>query len=293
MSKIKTIIENEGILYKSPLKWAGGKYKLLTEIYGFFPEKDKFIDVFAGSAVISRNCNAKKIIVNDINSDLYNFYYWLKHDSKTLIKISQSYFNIKYCSQNSYLEIRNIFNSLPKNNIKRAALFLVLNKFGFNGICRYNKEGIFNVPVGSSIKSGKIPGYPLKELKDYAAFFEKYNVKLTKKDFRAIFPSLNNSNIYCDPPYLPLSVTASFTDYSKEGFTPQDHIDLAECAFLASKNNNTIIISNHDTLEARKIYKKADTIIDISVNRSIAAQGNKRGYVKEILAIYGENNGRR
>jgi DNA adenine methylase len=88
--------------------------------------------------------------------------------------------------------------------------------------------------------------------------------------------------VYCDPPYLPLSNTAKFTDYSPDGFTIQDHEDLAA---LALAGPHKVIISNHDTPLARELYKAAQ-IIQLDVNRYISAKGTSRGKVSEILAVF-------
>ena len=96
----------------------------------------------------------------------------------------------------------------------------------------------------------------------------------------------NGDVVYCDPPYLPLTLTASFTSYQKGDFGLAQQQRLAQACEEAAKRGASVVISNHDTPVARKIYSGADSILGISVQRNISADGRKRGKVGELIAVY-------
>ena len=155
---------------------------------------------------------------------------------------------------------------------------MYLNRHAFNGLCRYNSSGKFNVPYGKY----KNPYFPAKEMK----FF--YNkacfCNFVHQDFEVtINMAKENDIIYCDPPYIPLSDTASFTNYSPNGFDLRQHERLVR---LAENSKCLFFISNNWTDITKKLYKNASSLIETNVNRSISSCGESRGSVKEILAIY-------
>lgn len=148
-------------MVKAFLKWAGGKSKsveLLHEhIYEKYHGMDRkfvdgtFIEPFVGSGVVFMNTNAKNYIINDVNEDLVNIYEVLKTDGKAFIEYLETFFSDSLNTEEKYYEFRDVFNSLDiidTNKFKRAALFIYLNRHCFNGLCRYNKSGGFNVPYG-------------------------------------------------------------------------------------------------------------------------------------------------
>jgi DNA adenine methylase len=277
------------IYLKSPLKWAGGKHKLLERIYANIPNRTcDFYDVFAGSAVVAYNAPVDgQIYINDLNPDLSNFYLCLKQQGQQLIQHAQIYFDTRYASQQQYLRLRQIFNSIPFG-MQRAILFLYLNKFGFNGMCRYNSSGKFNIPVGSIAKQGGVPNFPRKELYNLSIFLQKYDVRIAHEDFREVLARTGKGDIaYCDPPYWALSPTASFTAYAKNGFGIPDHADLRDAAEAAASRGAIVIVSNADTPETRELYKNASSLQPFQVRRSIGAASTSRKKVSELLAVYG------
>ena len=105
-------------------------------------------------------------------------------------------------------------------------------------------------------------------------------------DFESVFSKVQAQDlIYCDPPYVPLSPTASFTAYSQDGFNYDDQVRLANLAKDAAKQTQGVLISNHDTELTRELYKGAD-IKTLSVQRNISSKGSNRTKANEILAIF-------
>jgi len=274
--------------HKSPLKWAGGKFKLLDEIYQYIPNASwNFVDAFAGSAVVG--CNAPvcgTIQLNDINEDLCNFYRCVGTFNGGFIKQAKQYFDVKYASQDAYLQLRKVFNGEIRTSRKRAALFLYLNKFGYNGMCRYNSKGGFNIPVGSIAKQGKVPGFPEKELISMSDTLKRHQVSYTHRDFKDVLSATGQGDyVYCDPPYWPLNPTSSFTAYAPGDFNKEDQEDLAKYAKEAASRGAIVVVSNHDVPDVRTLYAGAE-FKSLAVQRSIAAKGSARGKAPELIAVF-------
>src|SRR5690606_17524749 len=131
-----------------------------------------------------------------------------------------------------YYDLREEFNSMSEDDVRKPALFQYLNKHGFNGLCRYNKRGEFNSPKGTVKKNGC--NIPVQQLEAFSGkFFPEDFICGSFADYMEFdSPTL----IYCDPPYVPM--TASNFKYSADGFTPEDQILLKE---LAKKSKNTVV----------------------------------------------------
>ena len=148
------------------------------------------------------------------------------------------------------------------------------------GLCRYNMSGKFNVPFGSYKK----PYFPEAELYFFAEKAQR--AEFSCLSYQQVFGQLTAGDVvYCDPPYVPLSKTASFTSYASQGFTLDDQAQLAILAEQAQQNGCSVLISNHDTTWTRKIYHQAQ-LQSIAVGRSISQKGHSRGKVQELFALY-------
>ena len=262
------------------LKWAGGKYSLIEDINAKLPEAKKLIEPFVGAGSVFLNTNYSKYLLNDINPDLINLYNIVKHQSADYIADSAKLFTPVYNQEQRYYEIRQKFNA-SDNIYQRAVYFLYLNRHGYNGLCRYNKSGIFNVPFGRY----KAPYFPEREL---LYFSEKsQRATFTCDSFEKTFSrARKGSVIYCDPPYAPISTTAMFNSYASGGFTLDSQIKLASLARHTGYTRNIpVLVSNHDTEFTRDIYQEAD-MTKLQVSRFISQDGNNRLKVAELLALY-------
>lgn len=269
------------------LKWAGNKYRIIDRIRPLLPADGKrLIEPFAGSAAVFLNTNYAENIVADFNSDLVALYQQLQSEGVGFINYCREYFTPEYNTEHSYYLFRQEFNT-AKDARLRAALFLYLNRHGYNGLCRYNQKGEFNVPFGSYKK----PYFPEYEMK---AFFHKAQGALfVCADFRATFARVQAGDVvYCDPPYVPLTQTANFTSYSSGGFSEKDQLDLVAMAREASLRGATVVISNHDTEFVTGAYQGAQ-LVRFPVQRFISCDGENRGKAAEVLALFaaGESNG--
>jgi len=268
-------------LNKSFLKWAGGKkqsIQLISDTIGSV--KGTLIEPFIGSGVVSLNIEASNYIAGDTNNDLINLYTVIKNDPLVFIEECKNIFTIENNTSEVFYEYRTKFNE-STDVFERSVLFVYLNRHCFNGLCRYNKKGIFNVPFGRY----KATHFPEKEI--LFASERLRDCKLYCDSFESTISCAQSGDVvYCDPPYVPLSTTSYFTDYSAGGFTNVHQKNLAE---LAEASKCLFLISNHDTEFTREIYKNADEIKTKEVSRFISANGS-RTKAKEILAIYNKGN---
>jgi len=261
------------------LKWAGGKYALVEQISGHLPEADVLVEPFVGAASVFLNTRYSRYVLNDINADLIHLYRLLQQNPTDTIAAAREYFTPAFNDKETYLGIRQRFNS-SVDATERSALFLYLNRHCFNGLCRYNQRGEFNVPFGKYKK----PYFPEAELWFFAE--KSQQAEFTCLSYRDVFAHLPaNSVVYCDPPYVPLSKTASFTAYAKNSFTLDDQADLALLAEQAQLQGHAVLISNHDTSLTRRIYQGSE-LTAIQVGRSISQKGASRGKVGELFAYY-------
>jgi DNA adenine methylase len=268
----------------SPLKWVGSKSKILNDILPHIGKPNFFVEPFVGSATVSLNVDANHFILNDLNPDLVCLYKNLLANHEKIINDCRPLFmNV---TKEKYFDIREEFNQLNHTDFRRSVLFLFLNKFAFNGICRYNSKGVFNVPYSNKI----LQQIPEKNIKNFVDFFKNKNLTFYNLNFDdvALYQNLQkNDVVYFDPPYLQSNdFESKFVSYTKNGFTLEEHNKIKDIAVSCRKKGIKCIISNHSTDETRDLYKDANDIIYVKKNRTIAAKKENRKKTEELLAIY-------
>jgi len=262
------------------LKWAGGKYGLIEPIRQLLPEGDKLIEPFVGAGSVFLNTDYPKYLLNDINQDLITLYKTVKRRPVSFIKDAQKFFTPKNNNETAYYAIREQFNR-TNDGYQRALMFLYLNRHGYNGLCRYNASGGFNVPFGQYRK----PYFPAAELEFFAEKAKR--ATFTCLSFEEVFKRARLGNVmYCDPPYAPLVQASNFTSYASGGFNLEHQNELAlRAERLARTRDIPVLISNHDTDLTRLLYKNAQ-LTTLQVARSISQNGAKRHKVSELLALF-------
>lgn len=284
------------------LKWAGGKTHLLNEIENTVPNKitySKFtyIEPFVGSGAVlfwmlNNFPNLEKVVINDINEDLINTYKVIAHKPYELISILEILQNEYYAlsanqdsKKNYYYIKRKLYNTRKENQTVQAALFIFLNRTCFNGLYRVNRKNEFNVPIGSYKKP---------------TICDKENILAVSKVLKKVIilcgdfeETLNyadkNSFFYFDPPYKPLSETSSFNSYSKDEFSDLEQIRLRNFCVKVDSIGHKWMLSNSDVRGKNPNDTFFDDIFSnflierIDAKRSINANPNKRGKLKELL----------
>lgn len=261
------------------LKWAGNKYRIVDKIRDLLPAGRRLIEPFAGSAAVFLNTGYEENIINDLNRDLIHLFVTLKENGPTFVDECKALFTHEYNTPEAYYLLRNEFNA-TRDAERKAVLFLYLNRHGYNGLCRYNNDGGFNVPFGRYKK----PYFPFEEMMEF--YHKAQLATFTTEDFEAVMRRAEPSDvIYCDPPYVPLCETANFTSYSAGGFGVAEQLCLAAVAMDLSESGIPVLISNHHNEFTRQAYASAE-ITPFDVQRFISCDGKNRGKAAELLALF-------
>jgi DNA adenine methylase len=276
---VKNSPQTEHKVIQPFLKWAGNKRSIIDRITHLLPEGDRLIEPFCGSAAVFLNTNYKDSLICDTNSDLINLYHHLQKDNVEFINYCEKYFITNNNTPEKYYEFRERFNKTKSKRL-RAALFLYLNKHGYNGLCRYNKSGKFNVPVG---KYKKVT-LPRERMEIFAS--KTVNAEFLLSDYTTTMRNAKKGDvIYCDPPYVPLNESNSSFQYEKNGFSMEQQAHLAILAEETANRGIPVLISNHLTDYTKEIYKDAE-LSEFSVQRNISCKADKRTKALEVLALY-------
>lgn len=261
------------------LKWVGGKQKIVDRIKMRLPTGKRLIEPFAGGGSIFLNTNYADNLIADINADVINTYKQIQTGGDDFINLASQL----YCKENNTLEaytkLRTEFNTTT--DLKRkSALFIYLNRHGFNGLCRYNSKGTFNVAFGYYSE----PKFPLKEVLDFAEKSQTATFKCANfKDTMAA--AQPGDVVYCDPPYVSFSSSKSFTGYTSVGFDLDSHKILTETAIILAAKGIPVLISNHNTEFTRQLYESA-SISYFDVQRTVSPDGDNRVKAAELLALF-------
>lgn len=284
------------------LKWAGGKGQLIREIEKYYPFGStitKYAEPFVGGgAVLFDILNKHKvneIYISDTNAELINAYKIVRDRIDELIELLQTY-QAEYIPlateerKEYYMRKRESFNVLKvngneKTNIEKAALMIFLNKTCFNGLYRVNKKGLFNVPMGSYKNPMICDEDNLRRVS-----CKLQNVTIVCGDYRESRDFIDeNTFAYFDPPYRPITDTASFTAYTENLFNDEEQIELARFVDEMHKKGAKIVVSNSDPKNSNteddffdNIYK-AHKIKRVEATRMINCNSEARGRIRELL----------
>jgi DNA adenine methylase len=263
------------------LKWAGGKTRLVATIREVVPRSaTRLVEPFVGGGAVALNLGLPAALLADTNPDLIEVYARLQESAENFIAECAELFVAENNMAAAYYARREEFNATTDRR-RRATLFVYLNRHGYNGLCRYNARGGFNVPFGR-YKAPRLPG---EEMRAFAAVLRA--CVLRRADFRAVLVEAGAGDfVYCDPPYVPASATANFTGYAPGGFTARDQGDLVAGCAAAARRGACVVLSNHDTPETRELYRGADECRELLVARRISCNIAARRPARELLAIF-------
>ncbi len=261
------------------LKWAGGKQRLLPQLLPLLPLRGRLIEPFVGAGSVFLATDYESNLLNDANPDLIAVWVALKERPREFTERSAHYFTPQYHSEEAYKHVRDQFNQ-STDRFERAVRFLYLNKFGFNGLFRVNKGGIFNVPYAWH---KALPRFPLEELERAAGRLK--TCTFLNGGYKAAIEEAGYGDVcYCDPPYAASSKGASFSAYTQDGFGWEDQRELVKAAEEAAFRGATVLVSNHDTPETRRLYRGWH-IHELAVRRSIGSSQSGREMARELVAV--------
>lgn len=271
------------------LKWAGGKTQIVPELRRFLPplaSGGTYYEPFLGGGAVFFALEPTRAILSDTNAPLVYAYRAVMEELDDLIEALSLL--VPPRSRLEYEEHRRTFNQLAlarrrlgkSDRIQLAALLIWLNHTCFNGLYRVNSKGEFNVPMGS-YKRPRI--YSPIELEAVSQTLRSSRAVLKIADFeRAVRPAHSGDLVYLDPPYQPLSATASFTGYTKKGFDDEEQRRLARVIHELVDRGVRIVLSNSSTEFIRGLYRDLDRDV-VMAPRAINCVGSRRAPVAELV----------
>lgn len=268
------------------LKWAGGKTQLLEQIADRMPaEYNSYYEPFIGSAAVLFGIAPKQAFINDVNEQLVNLYTQLKTAAESVIaKVNE--LDAMPCTKELYYRVREQYNAKIVSrsfDAECAALMIWINKHCFNGLYRVNGKGLFNVPYNNKVKGKSIDESNIRAISEY---LQNSDIVITCLDFEQACESVKAGDfVYFDSPYVPESVTASFTDYTQNGFALADHERLAALFRRLDGIGAKVMLSNNDVPLVRSLYDGFD-IQSIDVKRMINRDADKRTGKEVIITNY-------
>lgn len=268
------------------VKWAGGKKQLLDRLCERIPENcNRYYEPFIGGGAVLFGFQPERAVINDTNTQLINVYRQLKNDAGAVTEALRI-LDAEPCSADIYLEKRRIYNEkikMQKNDAECAALMIWINKHCFNGLYRVNSKGLFNVPYNNKVTGAS---FDERNLINIGKYLQNADVDIRSGDFEAACEGVQKGDfVYFDSPYVPVSDTANFTDYTKDGFSCDDHVRLANLAQKLTEKGVKVMLSNHDVPMVHELYW-GFRIESIDVKRSINRDASKRTGREVIITNY-------
>ncbi len=291
-----SVVTEKQCIARPFLKWAGGKGQLLAEIKSRLPQEiktgeiDTYVEPFVGGGavffyMVQRYEGIKNFYLFDINNDLVNCYNAIKNDVESLVdelgKLENDFLPLKKSLRKEfYYRVRKEFNC-----DRSPAKLIFLNKNCYNGLYRVNRKDQFNVPFGY-YKNPTI--CDAENLENVSRILQK--AEIICDDFEKSDKYIDDKTfIYFDPPYRPISPTASFTSYSKDNFDEAKQIRLSRFCRQINDKGAKFLLSNSDPKnEDPKDHFFEDHYKDFSIDKVKAARlinckASGRGQINELL----------
>lgn len=268
------------------VKWAGGKRQLIDRLEDCMPATyGRYYEPFIGGGALLFGLQPERAVINDINEQLLNVYRQLKIDADAVIDVVNK-LDANPCDKERYLSIREAYNikiQAHELDAECAGLMIWTNKHCFNGLYRVNSKGLFNVPYNNRVGGTSINA---ENLKNIGLYLRTKEVEIRQVDFeQACFDVRPGDFVYFDSPYVPINDTANFTNYTKEGFSLEDHKRLAGLYRKLSERGAKVMLSNHDVPLVYELYD-GFKIEPVDVRRNINRNASKRSGKEVIITNY-------
>jgi DNA adenine methylase len=259
------------------VKWAGGKRQLLPQLRSRVPEHHgRYFEPFVGGGALFFELRPAAATLTDVNERLIRTYLGVRDDVEHVIALLRSY--EREHEQAFFYRLRDM-DIDAETNAQVAAWFIYLNKVGFNGLYRVNRQNRFNVPFGRHKNPTICDEATLRACSAALA-----GATIEKADFEAAVASAAPGDlVYFDPPYVPLSVTSSFTSYTSSGFDSRAQIRLRNLALDLKRRGVHVLLSNSSAESVRELYKEEFTIAEVSATRLVNSKATGRGAITELV----------
>ncbi len=265
------------------VKWAGGKRQIIEHIKKYVPESfATYYEPFVGGGAVLFALQPDNAVVNDINSELINIYEVIKDNVEELLEDLKKHKN----EEDYFYKIRELDRDKEKyrklSSIQRASRIIYLNKTCYNGLFRVNKAGEFNTPFGNYKKANIVNEATLRAV---SAYFNRANISFFRKDYAEVLENAGPEDfVYLDPPYDPVSETADFTGYAKDGFSRDEQIRLKKVCDKLDHKGIRFLLSNSATDFIKELYKDYHIEI-IQAKRTVNSKADGRGAIDEVLVM--------
>lgn len=257
------------------LKWAGGKRQLLPELLAQAPASfGTYFEPFVGGGALFFALRPRRAVLADTNERLIRTYRGVRDSVEEVIRLLRRY---PY-EETFFYQLRAIdIDACPDQEV--AAWFIYMNRACFNGLYRVNRENRFNVSFGRYTNPTICDADSLRECARVLR-----DVSLEVADFAdATRTARRGDFVYFDPPYVPVSITSSFTSYTADGFDGIDHERLRDAALAMKRRGVQVLVSSSSAPIARSLFRRSFSQREVLANRAVNSKAERRGAVTELL----------
>ena len=272
----------EHIAHAAPVvKWVGGKRQLLPQILPLIPKRmTAYCEPFLGGGAVLFALQPKRALVNDLNQDLITVYRVIKENADALIEHLSRHEN----TPEYFYRIRDLDRDKEAyaalSDVEKASRLLYLNKTCYNGLFRVNASGAFNSPYGHYRRPNIVNEQTIRGVSRY---FNACDITFFSGDFASVLEQVPKGGfVYLDPPYDPVSDTASFTGYNRGGFGREEQVRLKECCDALTARGVKFLLSNSATPFIRELYGSYRVSI-VQARRAVNSVASRRGAIEEVL----------
>jgi DNA adenine methylase len=289
------------------VKWVGGKSALIMALHANLPKRfGRYLEPFAGGAALFFSLSPEQAagaVLSDMNQELIGCYRTVASDTERVIRRlrwmerkyrdygDRRWYRTGDALKTYYYAVRDQWNhdvllrqsGATGSEVERAAAFLFLNRTCWNGVWRVNRAGAFNVPQGDYDPTRVI--CDADKIRAAAARLRQATIRAWPWQ-RIAVGAREGDLVYFDPPYVPLSATASFTGYTMGGFNHADQSELAGCVHALVDIGVHVLVSNSNTKVVRQLYRNRKlTLRRVHAPRAINCKSDRRGKVRELLIV--------